>query len=88
MIEQLREGDVVVVWQLDRLSRSLEDLLHIRDRIEARWRGFPLAHRGDRHDDAGGTYDGPPGPRERRGPRLPPAFRPLGRVRRGCGQKR
>ena len=33
MIGQLREGDVVVVWKLDRLSRSLKDLLHIMERI-------------------------------------------------------
>jgi len=39
MIEHLREGDVVVVWKLDRLSRSLKDLLHILDRIEV-----PLVH--------------------------------------------
>jgi DNA invertase Pin-like site-specific DNA recombinase len=35
MIEHLREGDVVVVWKLDRLTRSLKNLLHILDRIEA-----------------------------------------------------
>jgi resolvase-like protein len=29
MLEQLREGDTVVVWKLDRLSRSLKDLLVI-----------------------------------------------------------
>ena len=40
MIEHLREGDVVVVWKLDRLSRSLKDLLHILDRIEATGAGF------------------------------------------------
>jgi DNA invertase Pin-like site-specific DNA recombinase len=40
MIEHLREGDVVVVWKLDRLSRSLKDLLHILDRIEAAGAGF------------------------------------------------
>lgn len=32
--EQLREGDVVIVWKLDRLSRSLKDLLTILERIE------------------------------------------------------
>jgi DNA invertase Pin-like site-specific DNA recombinase len=31
MIDQLREGDVVVDWKLDRLSRSLKDVLHIMD---------------------------------------------------------
>jgi DNA invertase Pin-like site-specific DNA recombinase len=32
---QLRDGDVVVVWKLDRLSRSLKDLLHLMAQIEA-----------------------------------------------------
>lgn len=40
MIGQLREGDVVVVWKLDRLSRSLKDLLHIMEKIEAAGAGF------------------------------------------------
>src|SRR3546814_11290704 len=46
MIGQLREGDVVVVWKLDRLSRSLKDMLHIMERIElggAGFRSFPEA---------------------------------------------
>jgi DNA invertase Pin-like site-specific DNA recombinase len=33
MLEQLREKDIVVVWKLDRLSRSLKDLLLIMDKI-------------------------------------------------------
>jgi DNA invertase Pin-like site-specific DNA recombinase len=40
MIEQLREGDVVLVWKLDRLSRSLKELLIIMDRIENAGAGF------------------------------------------------
>jgi DNA invertase Pin-like site-specific DNA recombinase len=40
MLDQLRDGDVVVVWKLDRLSRSLKDLLHLLDRIEAASAGF------------------------------------------------
>jgi len=40
MIGQLREGDIVVVWKLDRLSRSLKDLLHIMEKIEAAGAGF------------------------------------------------
>ncbi len=40
MIGQLREGDVVVVWKLDRLSRSLKDLLHIMERIQTAGAGF------------------------------------------------
>jgi len=34
MLEQLRKGDVVIVWKLDRLSRSLKDLLVIMERID------------------------------------------------------
>ena len=40
MLDQLREGDVVVVWKLDRLSRSLKDVLHIMDRIGEVGAGF------------------------------------------------
>ena len=40
MLDQLRPGDVVVVTRLDRLSRSLKDLLAIIERIEAVEAGF------------------------------------------------
>ena len=40
MLDQLREGDVVVVWKLDRLSRSLKDVLHIMERIGDVGAGF------------------------------------------------
>ena len=40
MIEQLREGDTVVVWKLDRLSRSLKDLLVIMEQIDKAGAGF------------------------------------------------
>src|SRR5262245_56855505 len=40
MLDQLREGDIVVVWKLDRLSRSLKDLLLILDKIEKAGAGF------------------------------------------------
>lgn len=40
MLRQLREGDVVVVWKLDRLSRSLKDLLHIMEQIGTAGAGF------------------------------------------------
>ena len=39
-MRQLRPGDVVVVWKLDRLSRSLKDMLHLMERIEAAGAGF------------------------------------------------
>jgi DNA invertase Pin-like site-specific DNA recombinase len=34
LLEQLRSGDTVVVWKLDRLSRSLKDLLTTLEKIE------------------------------------------------------
>jgi DNA invertase Pin-like site-specific DNA recombinase len=40
MISQLRDRDVVVVWKLDRLSRSLKDLLHLMEKIEEAGAGF------------------------------------------------
>ena len=40
MLDQLREGDIVVVWKLDRLSRSLKDVLHIMERIGDARAGF------------------------------------------------
>src|ERR1700692_2348662 len=40
MLDQLREGDTVVVWKLDRLSRSLKDVLHIMERIAKAGAGF------------------------------------------------
>src|SRR3954447_23247818 len=33
MLEQLREGDTVIVWKLDRLARSTRDLLETMDTI-------------------------------------------------------
>lgn len=35
LLDQLRPEDTVVVWKLDRLSRSLKDLLTILEKIEA-----------------------------------------------------
>lgn len=40
LLDQIRTEDVVVVWKLDRLSRSLKDLLAILDRIEEKGAGF------------------------------------------------
>jgi DNA invertase Pin-like site-specific DNA recombinase len=39
-LDHLRKGDVLVVWKLDRLSRSLKDLLHILERITEAKAGF------------------------------------------------
>ncbi len=35
LLDQLRSGDTLVVWKLDRLSRSLKDLLAILERVDA-----------------------------------------------------
>ena len=40
LLDHLREGDTLVVWKLDRLSRSLKDVLHIMERIAASSAGF------------------------------------------------
>src|SRR5262249_1508003 len=40
LLDQLRPEDVVVVWKLDRLSRSLKDLLHLMERIAQAGAGF------------------------------------------------
>lgn len=40
MIDQLRQSDVVVVWKLDRLSRSLKDLLHLLEKVQLAGAGF------------------------------------------------
>lgn len=40
MLDQLREGDVVVVTKYDRLARSLRDLLDIVEAIKERGAGF------------------------------------------------
>ncbi len=40
MLDHLREGDTLVVWKLDRLSRSLKDVLHIMERVADVGAGF------------------------------------------------
>ena len=40
LLDQLRKGDVLVVWRLDRLSRSLRDVLMIMERIQEAKAGF------------------------------------------------
>jgi DNA invertase Pin-like site-specific DNA recombinase len=40
LLEQLRKGDVLVVWRLDPLSRSLRDVLMIMERIQKAEAGF------------------------------------------------
>ena len=40
LLNQLRPGDVVVVWKLDRLSRSLRDVLTIMEQLGEAGAGF------------------------------------------------
>src|SRR5712691_8084804 len=40
LLSQLRKGDVLVVWKLDRLSRSLRDVLTIMERVQERKADF------------------------------------------------
>jgi DNA invertase Pin-like site-specific DNA recombinase len=40
LLDQLRKGDVLVVWKLDRLSRSLRDVLTIMERLAEASAGF------------------------------------------------
>src|SRR5215472_11713159 len=40
LLDQLRENDVLVVWKLDRLSRSLRDVLTIMERLTEAKAGF------------------------------------------------
>ncbi|MDQ2925281.1 MAG: recombinase family protein [Acidobacteriota bacterium] len=40
LLSQLRKSDVVTVWKLDRLSRSLRDVLMLMERIQEKKAGF------------------------------------------------
>lgn len=40
LLDHIRKGDTLVVWKLDRLSRSLKDLLVILERLEKAEAGF------------------------------------------------
>lgn len=40
MLDQVRQNDVIIVWKLDRLTRSLKDLLLLMEKIEASGVGF------------------------------------------------
>jgi DNA invertase Pin-like site-specific DNA recombinase len=40
LLDHLRKGDVLVVWKLDRLSRSLRDVLRIMEKLGEAKAGF------------------------------------------------
>ncbi len=40
MLEQLRDGDVIIIWKLDRLARSLKDLVSLVNEIQEKGAGL------------------------------------------------
>ena len=60
LLDQLRDGDVLVVWKLDRLSRSLRDVLTNHGTAERGQSWLPQSDGGDRHHDTGGKAPYPP----------------------------
>lgn len=44
MIDQLREGDVIITWKLDRLGRSLRDLVNLVNEIQDKGAGLKSLH--------------------------------------------
>ena len=40
MIDQLREGDVIIIWKLDRLGRSLRDLVNLVSEVQEKGAGL------------------------------------------------
>lgn len=44
MLEQLREWDVIIIWKLDRLARSLKDLVGLVNQIQEKGAGLSSLH--------------------------------------------
>ena len=57
--DELRGGDVLVVWKRDHLWQSLKDLLHILEKIAAAGAGFRSLTEHIGYDDSGWTNDAP-----------------------------
>ena len=51
-LKKLEHGDTLIVWKLDRLGRSLRDLITMLDDLKRPRREIPFAHGGNRHRDA------------------------------------
>ena len=67
LMERLRSGDVVVVWRLDRLGRSLKHLIEIVEKLEEMGVGFQSVTEPIDTTTSGGklacnTIIGPPSP--------------------------
>src|SRR5450432_801007 len=50
-LKKLETGDTLIVWKLDRLGRSLRDLIHMLDEFKQQGVKFSVTDRGDRHRD-------------------------------------
>ena len=59
-LDYVREGDVLVVWKLDRLRPLLGAFNRGRDSARTARRRVPLDYRGDRHYDARWPASFPP----------------------------
>lgn len=44
LLSQIRVGDVIVIWKLDRLGRSLADLVHLVNEIQSKGAGLQSLH--------------------------------------------
>lgn len=44
MIDQLRAGDIIVTWKLDRMGRSLRDLVNLMNEIQEKGAGLKSLH--------------------------------------------
>ncbi|MEC5217886.1 DNA invertase Pin-like site-specific DNA recombinase [Actimicrobium sp. GrIS 1.19] len=44
LMSMLRAGETVVIWRLDRLGRSLKNLIELVERLDAAKAGLPAAH--------------------------------------------
>ena len=50
-MKKLEHGDTLIVWKLDRLGRSLRDLMTMLGDLKKARNEIPITHRGDRHRD-------------------------------------
>src|SRR5262245_11213048 len=56
-LDYVREGDVLVMTKLDRLARSVRDLVAIKDTIVAKGASLRILGHGARHHDTDGPAD-------------------------------
>ena len=56
-LKALQSGDTLIVWKLDRLGRSLRDLIAMLDDLKTARREICVADRSNRHDLAYWTHD-------------------------------